>query len=67
MYAPMIHGKPVVATCHDMIACAPRARTAGAAVFALGKFLQRWICFGLRSANARLLCFPRDIAMRAGF
>lgn len=59
MYAPMIHGKPVVATCHDMIAVrAARGELPELRSSRLGKFLQRWICFGLRSAT-RVSCVSR--------
>ena len=59
MYAPMIHGKPVVATCHDMIAVrAARGELPELRSSRLGKFLQRWICYGLRKA-ARVACVSR--------
>jgi glycosyltransferase involved in cell wall biosynthesis len=55
VYAPLIQGKPVVVTCHDMLAvrgalgeetCCPASVT--------GKMLQRWILFGLRRADRRV-------------
>ena len=59
MYAPMIKGKPVVVTCHDMIA----VRTARGELPELrssvfGKILQRWICQGLKHAT-RVACVSR--------
>ena len=59
MYVPMIEGKPVVATCHDMIAVRgargelPQLRSSR-----FGKVLQRWICHGLRRAT-RVVCVSR--------
>ncbi|MGD0480645.1 MAG: glycosyltransferase family 1 protein [Terracidiphilus sp.] len=63
MYAPMIKRKikrkPVVVTCHDMIA----VRTARGELPELrpsvfGQILQRWICHGLRHAT-RVACVSR--------
>jgi glycosyltransferase involved in cell wall biosynthesis len=59
MYAPMITGKPVVVTCHDMTA----VRTARGELPELrssvfGKILQRWICHGLKHAT-RVACVSR--------
>lgn len=56
MYAPMIKGRPVVVTCHDMIAVRgsrgelPELRSSW-----FGGFLQRWICHGLQRAT-RVVC-----------
>jgi glycosyltransferase involved in cell wall biosynthesis len=63
MYAPMIKrkikGRPVVVTCHDMIA----VRTARGELPELrssifGQILQRWICHGLKYAT-RVACVSR--------
>jgi glycosyltransferase involved in cell wall biosynthesis len=63
MYASMIKrkfkGKPVVVTCHDMIAVRrargelPELRSS-----AFGQILQRWICHGLKQAT-RVACVSR--------
>lgn len=59
MYAPMIKGKPVVVTCHDMIAVrASRGELPGLRSSAFGKILQRWICHGLKHAT-RVACVSR--------
>ena len=59
MYAPMIGAKPVVVTCHDMIAVqAARGELPQLRSSPLGKILQRWICHGLRRA-ARVACVSR--------
>ena len=59
MYAPMIGAKPVVVTCHDMIAVqAARGELPELRSSLLGKILQRWICHGLRRA-ARVACVSR--------
>jgi glycosyltransferase involved in cell wall biosynthesis len=59
MYAPMIHGKPVLVTCHDMIAVrGARGELPELRSSSLGKFLQRWICNGLRRAT-RVACVSR--------
>jgi glycosyltransferase involved in cell wall biosynthesis len=56
MYAPMIHGKPVLVTCHDMIAVrAARGELPELRSSHLGKVLQCWICYGLRRAT-RVAC-----------
>jgi glycosyltransferase involved in cell wall biosynthesis len=56
MYAPMIKGKPVVVTCHDMIGVrAARGELPEVRSSAFGQFLQRWICHGLKHA-ARVAC-----------
>lgn len=60
MYSPMLKRKPVVVTCNDMIAVRgalgeiPECR---ASFF--GRFLQKWICRGLRSAT-RVACISRS-------
>jgi glycosyltransferase involved in cell wall biosynthesis len=63
MYAPMIKrkikGKPVVVTCHDMIAVrSARGELPGLRSSLFGKILQRWICHGLRYAK-RVACVSR--------
>jgi glycosyltransferase involved in cell wall biosynthesis len=63
MYAPMIQrkikGKPVVVTCHDMIAVrASRGELPELRSSVFGKILQRWICHGLRHAT-RVACVSR--------
>jgi len=63
MYAPMIRrkfkGKPVVVTCHDMIAVrGSRGELPELRSSAFGQFLQRWICHGLRHAT-RVACVSR--------
>ena len=62
MYAPMIEefkGKPVVVTCHDMIAVrSARGELPGLRSSAFGQFLQRWICHGLKHAT-RVACVSR--------
>ena len=53
MYAKLIRGVPVVATCHDLLAVrgALGEQTDCPASFA-GKLLQRWIVSGLKAATA---------------
>ncbi len=59
MYAPMIHGKPVLVTCHDMIAVrGARGELPELRSSSLGKFLQRWICDGLQRTT-RVACVSR--------
>ena len=59
MYAPMIEGKPVVVTCHDMIGVrGSRGELPELRSSAFGKILQRWICHGLRHAT-RVACVSR--------
>jgi glycosyltransferase involved in cell wall biosynthesis len=59
MYAPMIKGKPVVVTCHDMIAVrGARGELPELRSSAFGQILQRWICHGLKHAT-RLACVSR--------
>lgn len=59
MYAPMISRKPVLVTCHDMIAVrAARGELPELRSSRLGTFLQRWICYGLRRAT-RVACVSR--------
>jgi len=63
MYAPMIKrkikGKPVVVTCHDMIAVrSARGELPGLRSSVFGKILQRWICHGLKHAT-RVACVSR--------
>ena len=59
VYVPMLKGKPVVATCHDMIGVRralkelPELRSSP-----FGQFQQRWICRGLRRAT-RVACVSR--------
>jgi glycosyltransferase involved in cell wall biosynthesis len=56
MYAPMIQKKPVVVTCHDMIAVrSARGELPGLRSSTLGEILQRWICHGLKHAT-RVAC-----------
>jgi glycosyltransferase involved in cell wall biosynthesis len=63
MYAPMIErkckGKPVVVTCHDMIAVRiARGELPGLRSSVFGQILQRWICHGLKHAT-RAVCVSR--------
>jgi len=59
MYAPMINGKPVLVTCHDMIAVrGSRGELPGLRSSLFGQFLQRWICHGLKCAT-RVACVSR--------
>jgi glycosyltransferase involved in cell wall biosynthesis len=59
MYAPIVKTKPVVATCHDMIAVrGARGELPELRSSLFGKLLQRWICFGLRR-TARVACVSR--------
>lgn len=59
MYAPMLKTKPVVVTCHDMIAVrAARGELPELHSSLFGEFLQRWICYGLRRAT-RIACVSR--------
>jgi glycosyltransferase involved in cell wall biosynthesis len=59
MYASMVKGKPVVVTCHDMLAVrgALGQKTDCPASF-FGRFLQRWIVRGMRRA-ARVACISQ--------
>lgn len=59
MYAPMLGKAAVVVTCHDMIAVrGAREELPQLHSSLFGKFLQRWICYGLRRA-ARIACVSR--------
>ncbi len=59
MYAPMLKTKPVVVTCHDMIAVrAARGELPELHSSPFGKLLQRWICYGLQRAT-RVACVSR--------
>jgi glycosyltransferase involved in cell wall biosynthesis len=59
MYVPMIKRKPVVVTCHDMIAVrGARGELPELRSSLFGRFLQRWICHGLRHAT-RVACVSR--------
>jgi len=63
MYAPMVQGKfrgkPVVVTCHDMIAVrSARGELPELRSSAFGQYLQRWICHGLKHAT-RVACVSR--------
>jgi glycosyltransferase involved in cell wall biosynthesis len=59
MYSPMLKGRPVVVTCHDMIAVrSARGELLGLRSSLLGKILQRWICRGLKHAT-RVACVSR--------
>ena len=59
MYAPMIKGKPVLVTCHDMIGVrGARGELPGLRSSLFGKILQRWICHGLKHAT-RVACVSR--------
>ncbi len=59
MYAPMIKGKPVVVTCHDMIGVrGARGELPELRSSAFGQFLQRWICHGLKRATS-VACVSR--------
>ncbi len=52
MYAAKIHGRPVVVTCHDLLAVrGALGEETGCPASATGKFLQRWIVAGLRQAD----------------
>jgi glycosyltransferase involved in cell wall biosynthesis len=59
MYCSMLNGTPTVVTCHDMLAIRgathelPEMRASR-----FGKYLQQWICSGLRSAT-RVACVSR--------
>src|SRR5580658_4472619 len=56
MYVPMIKGKPVIVTCHDMIAVrGARGELPELRSSRFGRLLQRWICHGLRRAT-RVAC-----------
>jgi glycosyltransferase involved in cell wall biosynthesis len=56
MYAPIIKRKPVVVTCHDMIAVrGSRGELPELRSSPFGQLLQRWICHGLKHA-ARVAC-----------
>ncbi|MBA3273574.1 MAG: glycosyltransferase [Chthoniobacterales bacterium] len=53
MYAKHVRGTPVVVTCHDLLAVrGARGEATDTPASATGKFLQRWIVSGLRSAAA---------------
>jgi glycosyltransferase involved in cell wall biosynthesis len=53
MYAKIIHGVPVVVTCHDLLAVrGALGEATDCPASATGKFLQRWIVRGLESATA---------------
>jgi len=59
MYAPMIKGRPVVVTCHDMNAVrGSRGELPELRSSVFGGILQRWICHGLRHAT-RVACVSR--------
>ena len=59
MYAPLIEGKPVIVTCHDMIAVrGSRGELPELRSSVFGRILQRWICHGLRHAT-RVVCVSR--------
>ena len=59
MYAPMIKGRPVVVTCHDMIAVrSARGELPELRSSAFGRIQQRWICHGLKHAT-RVACVSR--------
>ncbi len=73
MYARQIHGVPVVATCHDLLAVrGALGEQTDCPASLTGKLLQRWIVAGLRAAtvvacvseatleDARRLVAPRD-------
>jgi glycosyltransferase involved in cell wall biosynthesis len=56
MYASMIRGKPVIVTCHDLIAVrGARGELPELRASCFGQRLQRWICEGLRRAT-RVAC-----------
>lgn len=59
VYVPLLKGKPVIATCHDMIAVrGARGELPELQSSRFGKVLQRWICHGLRQAT-RVVCVSR--------
>jgi len=59
VYVPMIKGKPVVVTCHDMIAVrGARGELPELQSSRFGQLLQRWICHGLQRAT-RVACVSR--------
>ncbi|PYI94613.1 MAG: glycosyltransferase family 1 protein [Verrucomicrobia bacterium] len=52
MYAAKIHGRPVVVTCHDLLAVrGALGEDTDCPASATGKILQRWIVAGLRKAD----------------
>lgn len=52
MYALRIKNKPVLVTCHDMLAIrGARGELADLRPSPFGRYLQRWICRGLKSAT----------------
>jgi len=59
VYVSTIKGKPVIATCHDMIAVrGARGELPELRSSRFGKILQRWICDGLGRAT-RVACVSR--------
>jgi glycosyltransferase involved in cell wall biosynthesis len=59
MYATMFKTKPVVVTCHDMIAVrGSRGELPELRSSLFGQILQRWICHGLKHAT-RVACVSR--------
>ena len=52
MYASRLIGKPVLVTCHDMLAVrGALGELPGLKASFFGRFLQRWICRGLQKAS----------------
>jgi glycosyltransferase involved in cell wall biosynthesis len=59
VYMPMLKGKPVVATCHDMIGVRrARGELPGLRSSPFGPLQQRWICKGLQRVT-RVACVSR--------
>jgi glycosyltransferase involved in cell wall biosynthesis len=59
VYVPLIKGKPVIVTCHDMIAVrGARGELPELRSSRFGQLLQRWICHGLGRAT-RVACVSR--------
>jgi glycosyltransferase involved in cell wall biosynthesis len=56
MYASMVANRPILVTCHDMLAVrGARGELEDWTASRFGPFLQRWICRGMRHA-ARIAC-----------
>ena len=59
MYCLMLKGKPTVVTCHDMLAVrSAMGELPGLRKSLFGRYLQRWICSGLRRAT-RVACISQ--------
>jgi len=60
MYATMVKNKPIVVTCHDMLAVRGALGEVGDCPASLfGRLLQRWICRGMESASL-VACVSRS-------